>query len=127
MHHSRIAVLALVLAPLLASPSLAQAPTSAPPPGTFAGNGHGGKLGSFLTPEQQAMFMMDARDQIRAMTPDQRKAWRQDQMQKLIAMSASQRQDFKNGLQAKFDALPDKRKQMLEQRIAIREGKNPAP
>jgi len=127
MHQSRIAVLALVLAPLLTAPAWAQAPTAAPPPGAFAGKGHGGKLNSFLSPEQQAMFMMDARDQIRAMTPDQRKAWRQDQMQKLIAMSASQRQDFKNGLQAKFDALPDKRKQMLEQRIAVRESKKPAP
>jgi hypothetical protein len=45
--------------------------------------------------------------------------------QKLIAMSASQWQDFKSGQQAKFDALPDKRKQVPERRIAAREGKKP--
>jgi hypothetical protein len=73
------------------------------------------------------MFMMEARDQLKTMAPDQRKAWRQSQVQKLMAMSVSERQDFKNGLQAKFDALPDKRKQRLEQRIAAREGQNPAP
>jgi hypothetical protein len=126
MRFSRTIFLALIVTPLLTAPVLAQT-SAAPPPAKSTGRGHGGgRLESFLTPEQQAMFMMDARDQTKAMTEDQRKAWRQDQVQKLIAMSAGQRQDFKNGLQAKFDALPDKRKQRLEQRIAARAGTMPA-
>jgi hypothetical protein len=127
MRIPQIAILAQVLAPIFTAPAGAQSPAAPPPPSTFAGKGHGGRLNSFLTPEQQAMFMMEARDQLKTIAPDQRKAWRQRQVQKLMAMSVSERQDFKNGLQAKFDALPDKRKQRLEQRIAAREGQNPAP
>jgi hypothetical protein len=121
MNFAVIAALAMVLAPLSADPVLAQA--APPAAGTVAGNRHAGKLAAFLTPEQQAAFLLDAREQTKALSTDERKAWRQDQVHKLIAMSPAERQTFKTGLQAKWDALPDKRKQNLEQRIAARAAK----
>jgi hypothetical protein len=117
MKFAAIAVL-MVLAPLSAAPVLAQAAT---PPA--ASNRPAGKLAAFLSPEQQAAFLLDAREQTKALSPDERKAWRQDRVHTLIAMSPAERQTFKAGLQAKWDALPDKRKQKLEQRIAARAAK----
>lgn len=86
-----------------------------------AEHGRGGKLAGLLSPEQRAMFMLDAREQLKGMTPDQRKAWRKDQIQKVMAMSPDQRQAFQSNLQARWDALPAARKNRIEQRLAQRE------
>ena len=95
----------------------------APPP-VEQGNGQGGKLARLLTPEQRAMFMLDAREQLKGMTRDQRQAWRKDQLQKIAAMSPAQRQAFQSGLQARWDVLPLDRKNRIEQRLA---GRVPPP
>jgi len=93
----------------------------APPPAEQGLYGKRGKLAGILTPEQRAMFMLDARDQLKTMTPDQRKAWRKDQIQKVMAMSPAERQAFQSSLQARWDALPPARKNRIEQRLAQRE------
>ena len=80
-----------------------------------------GKLAGIFTPEQRAMYMMGARDQLRDMTPDQRHAWRQDQIARITAMPAAQQAKLKADLQARWDALPQARKDQIEQRIAARQ------
>lgn len=89
-------------------------------PALAAPGGPGGKLAGLLTPEQRVVYMMQFRDQLRDMTPDQRHAFRHDQMTKVQAMSDSERAHLKTDLQAKWDALPQARKNMIEQRIAMR-------
>jgi hypothetical protein len=79
-----------------------------------------GKMAAFFTPEQRAMYMLDARAQVQDMTPEQRHAFRHDQMAKVMAMSDSERTHLKTDLQAKWDALPQARKDRIEQRIAMR-------
>jgi len=80
----------------------------------------GPKMRDMFTPEQQAAFMLQNRDQLQALSPDQRKAWRQDQMAKIAAMSDADRAHMKADLQAKWDALPQAQKDRIEQRIAAR-------
>jgi hypothetical protein len=123
-HFYPLAAALFLLAPLSASaatPGAVQAEQTPPMPGPGGharGHGDGGKLGGFLSPEQRAMFMLQARDQTKAMTQDQRKAWRKDQLQKLIAMSPADRQKFKTDLEAKWIALPEARKGRIQQRLA---------
>jgi hypothetical protein len=64
------------------------------------------------------MFAVQARTETKDMSQDQRKAWRKDQLAKFAAMSPADRQAFKTGLQAKWDALPEKQKARLQQRLA---------
>lgn len=111
--------------PLYAATPPALQALQAPPP-SERGPGRGGKLAAMLTPEQRAMFMAEARDQVKDMTPDQRRAWRKDQIQKFIAMSPADRQAFQAGLQARWDALPQARKDRIEQRLAQRDTPPPA-
>ena len=47
----------------------------------------GGRAGTFLTPEQRAMFVEQAREQTQNMTAEQRRSWRRDQFTRLAAMS----------------------------------------
>jgi hypothetical protein len=134
---------AILLAPaaaVLPLPAMAQTPQPAgaatllgqrfqtAPRQGFPDSGHrmarGGKLARLLTPQQLAAFQLQARTQTQGMTPDQRKAWRKDQVRKLTAMSAGDRQQFAAALQARWDALPQRRKDRLQQRIAAR---GPAP
>ena len=98
------------------------------PPPADQGHGHGGKgqLARILTPEQRAMFMVEAREQTKDMTRDQRRAWRKDQIQKIAAMAPTERQAFQSGLQARWDALSPARKSRIEQRLAQRETPPPA-
>jgi hypothetical protein len=123
------ASLAVLPLPLLAATPGAvqaqQAPAMPGPGGGFARHG-GGPMAGFLTPEQRAAFMLKARDETHDMTRDQRRAWRQDQMKKIQAMSDSERQAFKADLQARWDALPQDRKDRIEQRLAQRKGPPPA-
>jgi hypothetical protein len=86
----------------------------------------GGRLGGIFTPEQRAMYMMDARDQMQAMTPDQKKSWRHDQVAKVMALSDGERKRLKAGLQAKWDALPKDRKDSIERNILQREQEHAA-
>jgi hypothetical protein len=108
---------ALLLA--MAAPAMAQ--QAAPNPqdqsnATFTGHGKGNGLAGFLTPEQQAML----RRQARGMPQDQRKAWRHDQRQKFAGMSETDRAKFKDDLQRQWDALPQKQKDRIQQRLAAR-------
>ena len=64
------------------------------------------------------MFVLGARDQIKAMPQDQKKAFRQGQVRKLVSMSSTDRQRFVMDLQAKWDALPQKQKTQMEKRMA---------
>ena len=80
-----------------------------------------GKLASFFTAEQRAVFMMQAHDQVKDMAPDERKTFRKDQIAKLMAMSDGEREQLKASLQAKWEALPQKRKNRIEERIALRQ------
>ena len=112
---------ALLLVPLSASaatPGAVQAEQSPTMPDPGGLKGKGGKLGGLLSPEQRAMFAVQARAQTKDMSQDQRKAWRKDQMAKFAAMSPADRQAFKTGLQAKWDALPQAQKARLQQRLA---------
>ena len=54
------------------------------------------------------------------MTPEQRKTFRHDQVAKVLAMSEGDRARMKADLQRQWDALPQARKDRLEQRIAMR-------
>jgi hypothetical protein len=123
------ASLAVLPLPLLAATPGAvqaeQAPAMPGPGGGFARHG-GGPLAGFLTPEQRVAFMLQARDETRDMNRDQRHAWRQGQMQKIQAMSDSEKQKFKADLQARWDGLPQDRKDRIEQRLAERKGPPPA-
>jgi hypothetical protein len=82
----------------------------------------GARMDGFFTPEQRAMFVMQAHDQVKDMTPDERKTFRHDQVARFMAMSDSDKARLKADLQAKWDALPDKRKARIEERIAARGG-----
>jgi hypothetical protein len=115
------ALLGLSAPAFAAQPGALQALQSPAPADQGLGHGGKGKLARLLTPEQRAMFMLDARQQLKAMTHDQRKAWRKDQIQKIVAMSPSERQTFQSGLQARWDALPPARKNRIEQRLAQRQ------
>jgi hypothetical protein len=108
---------------LAAAPAGSQADAQSPtmPGGPFhTGKGGPGKLAGLLTPQQRAAFVLQARDETKNMTQDQRKAWRKDQTRKLLSMSAGDRQKFTGALQARWDALPDRQKARLNQRLAAR-------
>lgn len=101
---------------IAATPGALQAEQSPTMPSPAQGKG--GKLAGFLTPEQQAVFALDNRTQVKDMTPEQRKTWRKDQTAKFLAMAPADRQKFKADLQAKWDALPDRQKTRISQRLA---------
>ena len=85
----------------------------------LAANAKGGaRMEQFFTPEQRIMFMAQARDQVKDMSPDERKTFRRDQVARLMSMSDSEKVKLKADLQAKWDALPQKRRDKIEQRIA---------
>ena len=114
-----VPALAATPAVLQAAPNPDQSPTM--PGGKFqARKGGGGKLAGLLTPQQRAAYALQARDETKSMTQDQRKAWRKDQTRKMLAMSANDRQAFTAGLQARWDALPDRQKAKLGQRMAAK-------
>jgi len=119
-----IVLAAGLLAPL---PLYAAAPDATPAQGPAmtgprdgASRHHGGKLLSFLTPEQRIAFLMQAHQEAR----EQRRTFRREQFQKLAAMSESDRQKFKTDLQARWDALPADRKARIEQRMAERKDRH---
>jgi hypothetical protein len=121
---------------MAATPAAVQADQSPAMPGADAPMGRhgndiggpvgrgGGKLAGFFTPEQRAMFLLGARDQVKDMTKDQRHAWRKDQVQKVMAMSDTERTQMKADLQARWDALPQGQKDRIQQRMARRDGGN---
>jgi hypothetical protein len=109
---------ALLLAPFpvwAATPGAIQAEQNPTMPGGDQ-MGRGGKLAGFLSGEQRAMLLLDARDKIKDMTPEQRN--RKEQISKILAMSPADRQKFQSDLQAKWDALPQGQKDRLQQRLA---------
>lgn len=120
--------LTIPLATQAATPAVVQAQQSPTMPGPEGGFGrhHGGKLAAFLSPEQRAAFMLQAREETRDMSRDQRRAWRKDQVQKLSAMSDTDKQKLKADLQARWDSLPADRKARIQQRLAERNGPPPA-
>ena len=83
-------------------------------------------LAGVLTPEQQAMYMVENRAKLQAVPQEQRKAFRKQQMGSLLAMSPPDRQKLQMDLQAKWDALPPKQKTKLEARLAVRANLQPA-
>ena len=89
-----------------------------------AAPGGGGKMGAMFTPEQRAMYMMDARSDLKGMDKDKRKDWRKEQIAKIMAMPDNDRAKMKADLQAKWDALPQAQKDAVEKRIAMRESKD---
>lgn len=101
---------------LAATPPALQAEQSPAMPGP-AGLGHG-KLAGLLSPEQRAMLQLEIRDQIKSMNSADRLAFRKTQMQKLVAMSPADRQKFAGNLHSKWDALPQRQKDRLRQRLA---------
>ncbi|HEX4272156.1 MAG TPA: hypothetical protein VHZ32_12245 [Rhizomicrobium sp.] len=120
---------------LAATPAAVQAEQSPTMPGADAPMGPrsvdggligrgGGKLGGLFTPEQRAMYLLGARDQVKDMTQDQRHAWRKEQVQKVMAMSDTERTKLKADLQAKWDALPQGQKDRIQQRLARGAGGN---
>jgi hypothetical protein len=119
-------LLALAVPALAATPAVLQAAQNADqsptmPGGKFtAGKGKAGKLGGLLTPQQKAAFVLQARDETRNMTQDQRKAWRKGETRKLLSMSTGDRQKFVGTLQARWDALPERQKAKLNQRLAAK-------
>ena len=122
----KIVITALLLIPvaspvvaLAATPPALQAEQSPAMPGPAElGRGKGGKLAGLLNPEQRAMLQLQMRDQIKSMSPADRQAFRKTQMQKLVAMSPADRQKFVGSLQSKWDALPQRQKDRLRQRLA---------
>lgn len=120
--------LTIPLAVQAATPAVVQAQQSPAMPGPDVGFGrhHGGKLAAFLSPEQRAAFMLQAREETHDMSRDQRRAWRKDHIQKLASMSDTDKQKLKADLQARWDALPADRKARIEQRLAEHNGPPPA-
>ena len=124
----KIAITALLLIPvaapvvaLAATPPALQAeqsPTMPGPAGLHGQRQGHGKLAGLLSPEQRAMLQLEMRDQIKSMSPADRLAFRKTQMQKLVAMSPADRQKFAGNLQSKWDALPQRQKDRLRQRLA---------
>ena len=121
-----IVLAAGLLAPL---PLYAAAPDAPPAQGPAmagpqdgASRHHGGKLLSFLTPEQRVALRMQVREEAR----EQRRAQRKAQFQKLASMTESDRQKLKADLQARWDALPADRKARIEQRMAERKDRHNA-
>lgn len=90
------------------------------PLAAYAAKG-GARMEQFFTPEQRVLFMEQARDQVKDMSPDERKTFRRDQIAKLMGMSDTEKAKLKADLQAKWDALPQARKDRIEQRIAMRQ------
>lgn len=111
-------LLGSVLTPALA-PALAQ---PAPNPSSMTKPHHGGgKLRGVFTPQQRVMYMHKVRHEFREQTRDQRRAFRKEQATKIAAMSDAQRTTLKAEMQARWDALPQARKDRIEQHIAMRE------
>jgi hypothetical protein len=79
-------------------------------PGDASGRHQGGRLLSFLTPEQRVAFRIQAREE--------RHAMRKERFQKLAAMTDGDRQKLKADLQARWDALPSDRKARIQERMA---------
>lgn len=71
----------------------------------------------FQSPDQFMMFRMEMKEATRGMSRDQKRSYRHAQMQKVKAMSGKDRASWLHGLQAKWDALPDARKQRMEARL----------
>lgn len=120
---------ALPLPLLAATPGAIQAqqsPAMPGPGGGFARHHRGGPLAAMLTPHQRVAFMLKAREETRNMTREQRRAWRRAQFHKIRNMSDSERQKFQADLQARWNALPQDRKDRIEERLARREGPPPA-
>lgn len=124
MPRLRLFVLAGLLAaplPLLAAtPGAVQAAQGPVMPGQDASHHHGGPLAGFLSPQQRAAFMIQAREQTKDMSRDQKRTWRKEQFKKLSSMSESDRQKLQSDLQARWDGLPADRKARIEQRMAKR-------
>lgn len=98
--------------PLVAAFPAASQTQSPAMPGAEHGSGEhrGGRLLSFLTPEQRAAFRMQAHQE--------KQAWRKDQRQKLASMTESDKQKLKADMQARWDALPSDRKARIQERMA---------
>jgi len=113
-------LLAAPLPLLAATPGAVQAAQGPVMPGPDAGHHHGGPLAGFLSPQQRAAFMIQAREQTKDISRDQKRTWRKEQFRKLSSMSESDRQKLQSDLQARWDGLPADRKARIEQRMAKR-------
>jgi hypothetical protein len=86
---------------------------------------HTGKEGAkLLTPEQQAMWRMEHRDELRGKTKEEKRAFRQKLRKALAAMPEAERTTLRSKLQAKWDALSADEKQKHEQKIKERQARN---
>ncbi|HEY4274442.1 MAG TPA: hypothetical protein VGM68_03080 [Rhizomicrobium sp.] len=113
-----IVVAAGLLAPLpliAALPSAAQDQKPAAARPEHGANRHqGGRLLSFLTPEQRVAYMMQVRQEAR----EQKRAFRKEHFQKLASMTESDRQKLKADMQARWDAIPADRKARIQERMS---------
>ncbi|MBV9991822.1 MAG: hypothetical protein JOZ72_11060 [Alphaproteobacteria bacterium] len=71
----------------------------------------------FQSPDQFMMFRMEMKEATRGMSRDQKRSWRRAELQKVKAMNAKERDSWLHGLQAKWDALPNARKERMEARL----------
>ncbi len=90
------------------------------PPGA-ASKGHAKLQALFDNPEEFMMFRYQLHQAMKCMPRDQRKAYRKQHIQQLRSMTQAQQAQWRQGLQAQWNALPDKQKNRIAQKIAARE------
>ncbi|HWA89268.1 MAG TPA: hypothetical protein VG889_04490 [Rhizomicrobium sp.] len=79
---------------------------------------HNNKLKAlFDNQDQFMMFRMEMRQATHGMARDRKKAYRKAEVQKLRVMNASERSAYFHGLQAKWNALPESRRERMVQRM----------
>jgi hypothetical protein len=84
-----------------------------------AGHGGHGKLQAlFDNQEQFTMFRLQFHQAVKGMPKDQKKAYRKAQMKQIRSMTDAQRAGWRHDLQAKWNALPEAKKEKIAQKMA---------
>ena len=113
-------LMAAVAATLISTASLAAPPSAdqvSVPQGQSMSRHQARMQQLFDSSDEFMMFRMEMKEATRGMSRDQKRSYRHAQMQKVKAMSQKDRASWLNGLQAKWNALPDARKERTEARL----------
>jgi len=78
----------------------------------------------FNNQEQFLMFKMQMHQATKGMSKDQKKAYRKQQVQQIKVMNDQQKAQWRQNLQAQWNALPDGKKNRIEQKMARHEARH---
>lgn len=120
-------IMAAVAATFLSTAAFAAPPTAdqvSVPQGETMSRHHARMMALFDSPNQFMMFRMQMREATHGMSRDQKRAYRRSQMQKIKAMNAGEHAAWLNSLQAKWNALPNERKEHMEARMENKQGRH---